>query len=252
MERLDGAKVIVTGGTSGMGEAVALAFPELGAEVVFFGRNKDAGKRISKKSGATFMPLDIKDTDATKAAIDEAAAKLGGLDVLIHAAGIAPFSAAEEITMENWIDVMSTNATSTYITNVAAFPYLKDEGGVILNFTSSGGIQGYVRKAHYGASKGAVTAWSRSIAMEWAQYGIRVNMIAPAIWTPMYDKTRAAMTPEQLSAHDKVMAASVPLGGKLGDLDTDYVPVMAFLSSDSSKFITGQVVCIDGGILMMR
>lgn len=252
MSKLDGKKMIITGGTSGMGEAMVKAFPAMGAKVVFWGRNEEAGKRLEKETGATFIKTEI----SSKTAVDEAVKKsveiLGGLDVLLNAAGIAPGSPAEDITEEAWELVMGTNATGTYLTNVAVFPYMKENGGNILNFTSAGGIQGYKGKAHYAASKGAVTAWTRSVALEWGKYNIRVNMIAPAIWTPMYDKTRASMTPEQLKAHDAFMAASVPIGGKLGDPEKDFIPIMEFLCSDDSHFMTGQTFCIDGGTVMMR
>jgi NAD(P)-dependent dehydrogenase (short-subunit alcohol dehydrogenase family) len=118
------------------------------------------------------------------------------LYVLVHAAGIAPGGPAEEITLETWNKVKSINSTGTFLTNKAVFPYFKENGGgSIINFASAAGIQGYVGKALYAASIGAVVAWNRSIAGEWGKYNIRVNAIAPAIWTPMYDKTRASMTP---------------------------------------------------------
>ncbi len=252
MMDLTGRKIIITGGTSGMGEALVKAFPTLGANVVFWGRNTVAADRLTKETGATFVRTEV----TSKAKVDEAMKKsvdiLGGVDVFIHAAGIAPGGPAEDITEETWTSVMETNATGTYLTNTSVFPYMKENGGHIINFTSAGGIQGYNGKAAYAASKGAVTAWTRSVAMEWAKYNIRVNMIAPTIWTPMYDKTRAAMTPEQLKAHDAYMATAIPLGGKLGDSQKDFAPIMAFLASEDAHYLTGQVICIDGGTLMMR
>ncbi len=252
MTDLTGRKIIVTGGTSGMGESLVKAFPALGAKVVFWGRNTVAADRIVKETGATFVRTEVTDKATVAAAMEKSVKLLGGVDVFIHAAGIAPGGPAEDITEETWASVMQTNATGTYLTNTAVFPYMKETGGHIINFTSAGGIQGYKGKAAYAASKGAVTAWTRSVAMEWAQYNIRVNMIAPTIWTPMYDKTRAAMTPEELKAHDAFMAASIPLGGKLGDAQKDFAPIMAFLASEDAHYLTGQVICIDGGTLMMR
>ena len=249
---ISGKRIIITGGTRGMGQSLVEAFPALGARVVFLGRDQQRGQILAARSGAHFIRADVAEEADIQAAIDEGAARLGGLDVLVHAAGISPGGQAEAISLAAWNQVMAINATGTFLSNIHAFPHLKENGGAILNFSSAGGIQGYPGKAHYAASKGAVTAWVRSLAREWAPHGIRVNAIAPAIWTPMYDNTRASMTPEQLSRHDAMMKSAVPLGGKLGDVETDFVPVMRFLCSDDARFLTGQVFAIDGGILMLR
>ncbi|MFF3574803.1 SDR family NAD(P)-dependent oxidoreductase [Nocardia jiangxiensis] len=249
---LTGRRVVVTGGASGMGAGLVRAFPKLGANVVSMDVVEDAGAAIAKDAGAQFVACDVSEPESVKSALGQSVSLLGGLDVLIHAAGTAPGGAAEDITFATWSEVMSINATGTFLTNQAAFEHLKASGGQILNFASAAGVQGLPNKAAYSASKGAVVAWTRTVAREWARYDITVNAIAPAIWTPMYDKTRASMTPEQLAAHDAFMASAVPLGGKLGDVDEHFVPVLAFLSSIGARFITGQVFPIDGGTLMMR
>jgi len=249
---LKGRRVIITGGASGMGEGLVRAFPGLGANIVSLDLNVDAGIRVAKEAAAHFVPCDVMDKGSVDQAIAEAVAHLGGLDVLIHAAGVAPGGAAEEITLDSWNTVMAINATGTFLTNQAVFPHLKDRGGRVINFASAAGVKGYPGKAAYAAAKGAVLAWMRSVAVEWAPYGITVNAVAPAIWTPMYDKTRASMTPEQLAAHDASLAQSIPLGGRLGDVQRDFVPVLAFLAGDGASFMTGQVFAIDGGGLMMR
>ncbi len=249
---ITGKRIIVTGGTSGMGKTLVEAFPGMGANIVFFGRNEARGSALAKDTGARFIPVDVTEEAAVDAAMEEAVKHLGGLDVLVHAAGIAPAASAEAISLAQWQEVMATNATSTFLTNVAAFPHLQEGGGAILNFTSAGGIQGYPGKAHYAASKGAVTAWIRSLAKEWGKYNIRVNGVAPAIWTPMYDKTRSEMDEEALAAHDRMLQSAIPLGGRLGNTEADYLPVMRFLCSDDARFMTGQMFAIDGGALMLR
>lgn len=253
MINLTAKRIIVTGGASGMGQSLVEAFPGLGASVVSLDFNEAAGAAIAKAAGAAFITCNVTEKDSVDHAVGAAVEQMGGLDVLINAAGIAPGSAAEKISLEEWQKVMAVNATGTFLTNVAAFPFLHAAGGgSILNFASAAGIQGYVGKAHYAASKGAVVAWVRSLASEWGPYNIRVNAIAPAIWTPMYDTTRAAMSPQQLAKHDEHMRDAVPLGGKLGDVKKDFLPVMAFLCSDDAHYMTGQVFAIDGGVLMLR
>jgi NAD(P)-dependent dehydrogenase (short-subunit alcohol dehydrogenase family) len=147
---------------------------------------------------------------------------------------------------------MAVNAMGTMLVNKAVFPHLKDRGGAILNFASAAGLIGYPGKSAYAASKGAVLSWNRSIAVEWGAHRITVNAIAPAIWTPMYDNTRSTMSPAQLAEHDRQKLKSIPLGGKLGSVEEDFVPVVAFLASEGARFITGQVIAIDGGMTMSR
>lgn len=251
MERLDGKKVVVTGGTSGMGEGVARAFPKLGASVVFWGRNEAAGKKIQEESGAAFIKADVSQEASVKEAMDRSVQLLGGVDVLVHAAGIGPHCPAEQITADSFREVFAINVNGTFFTNEAVFPYMKEKGGTILNFSSASAFIVSPGQAHYGASKGAVNVWSRTIAKEWMRYNIRVNMIAPCIKTPMYMQMRQMMTPEQLAAHDASLS-DMCLGGQLGDMETDFVPVMAFMASDGAKFITGQTISVDGGVMMVR
>jgi len=249
---LTGIRALVTGGASGMGAGIVRAFAAAGASVVSCDIQEEPGRKIAEDAGARFLACDVTSPSSVDSAFDRGAHLLGGLDVLVHAAGIAPGTPAEKIGVDEWDRVLAVNAKGTFLTNQTAYRYLSGHGGRILNFASAAGVIGLPNKAHYAASKGAVLGWTRTVAQEWGGTGITVNAIAPAISTPMYARTRASMTTEQLTAHDAQLRAVMPIDGQLGDVDRDLVPLLVFLAGPGSRFITGQVFAVDGGMLMVR
>lgn len=251
---LSGKKIIVTGAARGIGASAARALTAAGARVCGLDVSVAAAgaPEVRDAGRLTFDLCDVSSRTSATAAINRAVEEMGGLDVLIHVAGVQRYTPAEAITDEEWDLVVGVNAKGTMIANQAAFPHLKARGGRIVNFASAAGAMGLRGCAHYAASKGAVLAWTRTIAQEWGRYGVSVNAVAPGMWTPMYDTTRAGMSPEQLEAHDRGMAMMIPLGGRLGDPDADMAPVLVFLASDASRFITGQTLAVDGGLMMVR
>jgi NAD(P)-dependent dehydrogenase (short-subunit alcohol dehydrogenase family) len=148
--------------------------------------------------------------------------------------------------------MFNINAKGTFITNQEVFPYLKGQGGRILNFGSGAGILGMAVGSVYAASKAAIGGWTRSIAMAWGKYNITANVVNPCVWTPMYRAHREHLSPEALRAHDADLAQRIYIGGQLGDTDRDLIPLMLFMLSDGSRFITGQILNVDGGIVMAR
>jgi NAD(P)-dependent dehydrogenase (short-subunit alcohol dehydrogenase family) len=185
-------------------------------------------------------------------AFADATAALGGLDGLVHAAGVENVAMPEDITDAVWSQMLAVNLTGTFLANQAAFPHLKDNGGVILNFASDSGLVPFVHASHYAATKGGVIAWTRSIAAAWGKYNIRANSILPAIRTEMYDKHSQSMTPEELAWHQADVRAQMMIRGELGDPMEDFAPVALFMLSDGAKFITGQLIGVNGGINVTR
>jgi NAD(P)-dependent dehydrogenase (short-subunit alcohol dehydrogenase family) len=248
---LAGKRIIVTGGASGIGAAAVRAYVREGARVALLDVDADGGARVAGETGAAFHPCDIARRAEVDRAVDAAAASLGGLDVLANVAGVERGTPAETIPDDEWDLVFAVNVKGTLYTNQAAFRHLAARGGRIINFGSGAGIRGQRGSAHYAASKAAVMAWTRTVAQEWARYGITVNSVVPAIWTPMYDRHRARMSDAERTMHDLAMQHVIPLGGKLGDPDGDMAPVMVFLASDASHFMTGQAFVVDGGMIML-
>lgn len=250
--QLQGRKIIVTGGARGIGAAVVKAYVAEGAHVISLDIGESTLPEAEEGGGwAKSYVCDISNPDSINEAFAWAAQQLDGLDVLVHAAGIAPNAMADQIELDEWERVFAVNTRGTFLTNRAAHALLKDHGGRIINFASAAGVVGQPGKAHYAASKGAVLAWTRTVAREWGPKGITVNAIAPAMWTPMYDATRASMSTEQLQQHDAFMVGQIPIGGRLGDAAQDLAPMLVFLAGEGSRFVTGQTLMIDGGMVML-
>lgn len=241
-------KVIVVGGASGVGAACVRSLAAAGASVVSLDVAEELGKEVATSAGQQFLGCDITDEEQVSGVIDEAADQLRGLDALVHVAGILLQGPAAELSSADWARVMDINARGPVFTNQAALPHLRgSQRASITNFASSSALTAYPNGAAYAASKGAVTAWTRSIAVEWAPYDIRANVVHPSAATPMLEKHRSKLSDEEKVAYDELLRQKVPLGGKFGDPDQDIAPVITFLVSDAARFITGQNIAINGG-----
>lgn len=255
---LSDTKIIVTGGARGMGAATVAAYVEAGATVVSMDVLDDEGRAVTEEAtrtgpgSATFMHLDISDKAAVDAAFDEAVSRMGGLDVLAHPAAIQRSSAAEDTPVEDWDLMFAVNVRGTMLTNAAAHRHMKGTGGSIINFGSISGLRAEISAPAYSASKGAVHSWTRTAAGSWGKDHIRVNAILPAIATPMYDEAIARLDEDGRTAHFWQNEQSIALGQQYGDPKADLGPVMVFLASDGSRFITGQLIPVDGGQASVR
>jgi NAD(P)-dependent dehydrogenase (short-subunit alcohol dehydrogenase family) len=174
---------------------------------------------------------------------------LGGLDVLVAAAGLWHPGVPGQIEAADVRRVMDVNFTSTVLTNQAAAAVMT--GGRIINFGSSEAVLGSPMSAIYAASKAAVATWTRSAAKCWAAQGITVNALAPAVETPGAERLRNFLGPDLAPVIERQLQMTIPLGGKLGDPTTDLGPVLVFLAGDGSRFITGQLIAVDGGLMML-
>ncbi len=256
MSQIEGQRIIITGGASGMGEAAARRFAAEGARVAVLDVQDERGTAIAAEAtadgpgSAIFRPCDVRSRAAVQTAFASAVEELGGLDAHVQCAGVDRISPVAEMTEEEWDLVIDINLKGTFLTNQAAFPHLREHGGRVINFASSAGLIMFPGHGHYVASKAGVIAWSRTLAREWGEHGINVNSFLPFAETPMMDEMRAALGEEGAAAFDE-HAAAVP-AGRLGDPATDIVPVLLFLLSDASQYITGQIMAVDGGNVPVR
>jgi NAD(P)-dependent dehydrogenase (short-subunit alcohol dehydrogenase family) len=253
--QLEGKRAIVVGGASGMGEATVKAYAREGAAVVVLDVDENQGNDLAGTTSGdvVFRACDVSRKDAVDACFADALAYLGGIDVLAVPAGVWCGGPAAEQTPAEFERMIAVNLYGTIFANQAAYkPMRRNGGGSIINFGSSAGLNGNAGAGAYSASKGGVLAWTRVIATEWGRHGIRVNAVAPAIVTPMYAKSSASLSEAERSARDAGLASRILLGDTLGDVDRDFAPVMVFLASDAARFITGQTIAVDGGLVFVR
>jgi len=255
---LPGKRIILSGVASGISAATLDAYAASGADVVGIDIDDANGRanveRVTKNAAGriSYAHCDITKRAEVFSVVESAVADLGGLDVLAHVAGIAQQRAPEDVTEEDLDAVLGVHIKGTVFLNQAAFHAMRDSGGgAIINYGSQAGVIGSAWSPAYGAAKGGVLSGTRSIAHMWGPYGIRANAVCPMIMTPMARAHRASMPAEEQKKLDAYIRSVIPLGGQYGDPDIDIAPVMVFLASDMSRFITGQTLPVDGGALIL-
>jgi NAD(P)-dependent dehydrogenase (short-subunit alcohol dehydrogenase family) len=225
MKGLAGKRVVVTGGTSGIGAATAQRFREEGCDVVI----------LARRSGPDVLPCDVSD----RAQVTAAFARIGHLDVLVNNAGVSYRGPALDITEEQWAEVLATNLSGAFwVAQAAGRLMLEGAGGVILNTASTNALLGYRHYAHYNATKAGLVSLTQSLALEWAPK-VRVNAVCPGyVLTPMQ---AAEYTPDMLAELNR----RIPLArhGKPEEL----AGLFAYLASDEAAYFTGSVIAMDGG-----
>lgn len=247
---LHGRRILVTGGATGIGAAAIGVLTDAGAEVVGTYHQTPPPDGLA----ATWLQCDARDADAVSAMVRDAADHLGGLDVLVNAAGLWQAGIPGYIGAEDISFLLDTNVKATILTNQAAYAVMKGQdpkGGRIVNFGSSEAVQGSAISAVYAATKGAVQAWTRSAAKAWGADNVTVNALAPAVQTPGSDRFRDFLGPDASALIDQQMQLMIPIGGKLGEPARDLGPMLVFLAGPGSGFITGQLLAVDGGLMMV-
>ncbi len=249
MFSLAGRNAVVTGGGSGIGLAVAEAFAQFGAGVAIVDVDLDAAESVAgdiRESGGQALALgcDVADHAQVETAVARAVGALGDLHILFANAGIGDRAPAEEMTLEQWQRVLDINLSGAWYFDQAVGRHMIERGiaGAIINTSSITSLVGITTgNANYAATKGALNALTRTLAIEWAGHGIRVNAIAPT-----HIKTALI---EQKMADDPALAqfflGNIPLG-RLGRPE-DVAGAAVYLASDAGALVTGHVLVVDGG-----
>jgi NAD(P)-dependent dehydrogenase (short-subunit alcohol dehydrogenase family) len=248
MGRFAGRVAVVTGAGSGLGQATARRLAAEGAAVACLdiageAAEKTAAEVAESGAEARAYTADVSDPVSARAAVDGAAEDLGRPQVVVNCAGIGRFAHTHEVPFDEWQRIIGVNLTGTFLVCQAAIPHLLEGGGAIVNIASNAGIKAQPYSAAYCASKAGVVHLTRCIADEYVKRGIRANCVAPGgIDTPLQNEFMQMPDGVDWKAFRKVMS---PLGNSTAD---EIAGVVLFLASDETRYMTGSIVSIDGGI----
>ena len=249
--RLKGKVCIVTGGGSGIGRATCLLFAKEGASVVVADKRQEAAEAVAAEgsaAGATMLPtmMDVSRDDDAQRVVHQTVDAFGRLDVLVNNAGYGFAGTVVDTDEEAWDDLMAVNVRGVYLCSKHAIPAMaKNGGGAIVNTASVVAAVGIRNRAAYCASKGAVAALTRAIAIDHVAEGIRCNAVAPGtIDTPYFDEI---LRKSPVAADSRRALEARQLLGRLGTPEEIAAGIL-FLASDESRFATGTILTIDGGM----
>ena len=246
--QLDGKVAIITGGAAGIGGAITRVFVERGAKVVAVDLSKQAGEALQAELGDSiaFIEGNVADARIASLAVETAVARFGHLDTLVNNAHASKQALFQELTEQQWALSFDTGFVATRQFMLVAYPELKKQGGSVIDFGSGAALEGQPTQAAYAAAKEAIRGLSRVVANEWAKDNIRVNVVCPIALTAGVAQWRDHF-PEMY----QTTLSRIPLG-RFGDPEKDVAPIVAFLASDDSQFMTGQTLLADGGSSKLR
>jgi NAD(P)-dependent dehydrogenase (short-subunit alcohol dehydrogenase family) len=245
---LAGKKALVTGGGRGLGKAMAQALAEGGADVAVGSRDEEAcaeaAKELAETTGRRTISgkLDVSDKGSVASFVKLVAGEFGSVDILVNNSGATWGAQFEEMPLDKWEKVLSVNLTGTFLMCQAVVPMMKQKGwGRIINVASVAGLQAspdFMNASGYSASKGGIVALTKELAVKLAGHGIVVNAVAPGFFPTKMSRVLTETYGEQIRS-------SVP-AGRMG-VEDDLKGVTVFLASEASRYVTGQVIPVDGG-----
>ena len=249
--RLAGKVAIVTGASKGIGKVIAQVFAKEGARVVLVSRHEETGgkacEEIRSQGGeAIFVRADVSQQIDMEQMIEKTKSAFGTVHVLSHNAGIYPLNLLKDMTEDQWDTVLDVNLKGVFLAVRACLPSMiqQNYGKIVITSSITGPRTAFPGNVHYGSSKAGITGFIHNAAIELARNHITINAVEPA-WT-LTEGLREQITEEEM----KSIANSIPVGTLADPLDTAYATL--FLSTDESRFITGQSLVIDGGLTLVE
>jgi len=246
---LSGRCALVTGGGRGLGRIIALALAQAGANVAVASRDKEVCARVAREIAestgrvAVSNRLDVADKSSVQEAVRFTKEKLGSIDILVNNSGTGWAAPLEEMPLDKWETTVRVNLTGTFLMCQSVVPLMKERRwGRIINVSSVAGIRGtppYMQVSGYVASKGGIISLTRDLAVKLAEYNIVVNAIAPSFFRTDLNEVLLEKFGEQIKQRNPMK--------RVGE-DDDLKGVAVFLASEASRYVTGQVIAVDGGV----
>lgn len=245
--RLDGKVALITGGSKGLGSAIAEGLASAGASVVLVSRTKSEARREAEIISSLYnvrtmgIKADVTKSEETQLMVDETVGQLGSLDILINSAGINIRGSIEELSDNEFKDVMDVNVNGTWLSTKAAVPIMKKNGwGRIVNMASALGLVGLANRTPYTSSKGAITQMTKALALELAKTGVTVNSICPG---PFLTDMNKPIAETEEGKKFIVGATAFERWGEVKEIQGAAI----FLASEAASYITGTNLVVDGG-----